>query len=115
MAVAGKTGTTEEYNDLWFVGYTPYYTCAVWSGYDNNEKLPDYARSFHRTWWRNVMSRIHADLEYAITVYPEDPVITEAPEDPGTEDPVITEPPEDPSGGGEDGYYDEESGMYIYY
>ena len=51
----------------------------------------------------------------AITVYPEDPVITEAPEDPGTEDPVITEPPEDPSGGGEDGYYDEESGMYIYY
>ena len=40
MAVAGKTGTTEAYNDLWFVGYTPYYTCAVWSGYDNNEKLP---------------------------------------------------------------------------
>ena len=41
MAVAGKTGTTEAYNDLWFVGYTPYYTCAVWSGYDNNEKLPE--------------------------------------------------------------------------
>ena len=41
MAVAGKTGTTEAYNDLWFVGYTPYYTCAVWSGYENNEKLPD--------------------------------------------------------------------------
>ena len=41
MPVAGKTGTTEAYNDLWFVGYTPYYTCAVWSGYDNNEKLPD--------------------------------------------------------------------------
>ena len=34
MPVAGKTGTTEAYNDLWFVGYTPYYTCAVWSGYD---------------------------------------------------------------------------------
>ena len=29
MSVAGKTGTTEGYNDLWFVGYTPYYTCAV--------------------------------------------------------------------------------------
>ena len=38
MTVAGKTGTTDAYNDLWFVGYTPYYTCAVWSGYDNNEK-----------------------------------------------------------------------------
>ena len=36
MPVAGKTGTTDAYNDLWFAGYTPYYTCAVWSGYDNN-------------------------------------------------------------------------------
>ena len=52
MPVAGKTGTTEAYNDLWFVGYTPYYTCAVWSGYDNNEKLPDYARNFHKALWK---------------------------------------------------------------
>lgn len=64
MAVAGKTGTTEDYNDLWFVGYTPYYTCAVWSGYDNNEKLPDYARDFHKGLWRKVMSRIHEGMEY---------------------------------------------------
>ena len=62
MAVAGKTGTTEAYNDLWFVGYTPYYTCAVWSGYDNNEKLPDYARNFHKKLWKKVMTRIHEDL-----------------------------------------------------
>ena len=62
MAVAGKTGTTEAYNDLWFVGYTPYYTCAVWSGYDNNEKLPDYARNFHKTLWKKVMTRIHEGL-----------------------------------------------------
>lgn len=64
MPVAGKTGTTEAYNDLWFVGYTPYYTCAVWSGYDNNEKLPDYARNFHKNLWRRVMNRIHQGLEY---------------------------------------------------
>lgn len=64
MPVAGKTGTTEAYNDLWFVGYTPYYTCTVWSGYDNNEKLPDYARSFHKNLWRRVMNRIHRGLEY---------------------------------------------------
>ena len=62
MAVAGKTGTTEAYNDLWFVGYTPYYTCAVWSGYDNNEKLPDYARNFHKNLWKKVMTRIHEGL-----------------------------------------------------
>ena len=62
MPVAGKTGTTEAYNDLWFVGYTPYYTCAVWSGYDNNEKLPDYARNFHKNLWKKVMTRIHEGL-----------------------------------------------------
>lgn len=62
MPVAGKTGTTEAYNDLWFVGYTPYYTCAVWSGYDNNEKLPDYARNFHKALWKKVMTRIHEGL-----------------------------------------------------
>ncbi|MBQ9064028.1 MAG: transglycosylase domain-containing protein [Blautia sp.] len=60
--VAGKTGTTEAYNDLWFVGYTPYYTCAVWSGYDNNEKIPDPARNFHKELWQKVMSRIHEGL-----------------------------------------------------
>ena len=62
MPAAGKTGTTEAYNDLWFVGYTPYYTCAVWSGFDNNEKLPEYARNFHKELWRKVMNRIHQDL-----------------------------------------------------
>ena len=62
MPVAGKTCTTEAYNDLWFVGYTPYYTCAVWSGYDNNEKLPDYARNFHKALWKKVMTRIHEGL-----------------------------------------------------
>ena len=62
MPAAGKTGTTEAYNDLWFVGYTPYYTCAVWSGYDNNEKLPTAARDFHKNLWTRVMNRIHEDL-----------------------------------------------------
>ena len=62
MTVAGKTGTTDAYNDLWFVGYTPYYTCAVWSGFDNNEKLPEDARDFHKNLWKKVMTRIHEDL-----------------------------------------------------
>ena len=62
MTVAGKTGTTDAYNDLWFVGYTPYYTCAVWSGFDNNEKLPEDARDFHKNLWKKVMTRIHEGL-----------------------------------------------------
>ena len=36
---AGKTGTTSEYHDAWFVGYTPNLSCAVWIGDDNNEPL----------------------------------------------------------------------------
>ena len=64
MTVAGKTGTTDDYNDLWFAGYTPYYTCTVWSGFDNNEKLPDdYSREFHKNLWKKVMTRIHEGLE----------------------------------------------------
>ncbi len=66
IPVAGKTGTTDAYNDLWFSGFTPYYTCTVWSGYDNNEKLPDsyMYRNFHKILWKKVMSRIHQDLPY---------------------------------------------------
>lgn len=66
MPVAGKTGTTEYYNNLWFAGYTPYYTCTVWAGYDNNERLPDQYmyRNYHKILWKSIMSRIHEDLEY---------------------------------------------------
>jgi penicillin-binding protein 1A len=35
VPVAGKTGTTENYGDAWFVGWTPDYTVAVWVGYPN--------------------------------------------------------------------------------
>ncbi|MGI6488523.1 MAG: penicillin-binding protein 1A [Syntrophomonadaceae bacterium] len=40
---AGKTGTTQEYRDAWFVGYTPQLSCAVWVGYDTQEKSVNIA------------------------------------------------------------------------
>lgn len=66
MAVAGKTGTTSDYRDVWFAGYTPYYTCSVWAGYDGNQILPksDIYRNYHKTLWRTIMNRIHEDLPY---------------------------------------------------
>lgn len=63
MAIAGKTGTTSDYNDVWFTGYTPYYTATVWTGYDNNTKLrKGEERSLAKKLWRGVMERIHEEL-----------------------------------------------------
>ncbi len=39
VPVAGKTGTTQGYKDAWFIGYTPFYTCGVWIGYDKDKSL----------------------------------------------------------------------------
>ncbi|NPA39806.1 MAG: PBP1A family penicillin-binding protein [Thermodesulfobacteria bacterium] len=39
VPVAGKTGTSQSYRDAWFIGYTPFYTCTVWVGYDEKESL----------------------------------------------------------------------------
>ena len=63
MPVAGKTGTTSNYNDLWFVGYTPYYTMGIWAGFDNNEEMPEEGtyREYHKTLWKAIMSRLTAD------------------------------------------------------
>ena len=63
MPIAGKTGTTSDYNDVWFSGYTPYYTATTWAGYDNNTKLSSTAeKNLAKTLWRAVMSRIHEEL-----------------------------------------------------
>lgn len=61
MPVAGKTGTTTSNVDLWFCGYTPYYTCAVWGGYDDNKSVSETSYRFRI--WRGIMDRIHDDLE----------------------------------------------------
>ena len=38
QSIGGKTGTTQDYRDAWFVGFTPKITCVVWIGYDSNSK-----------------------------------------------------------------------------
>ena len=63
MTIAGKTGTTSDYNDVWFSGYTPYYTCTTWTGYDNNVKLTSSSeKNLAKTLWKAVMEKVHADL-----------------------------------------------------
>ena len=62
MTVAGKTGTTSDDNDIWFAGYTPYLTATVWSGFDNNQTLPN--TSYHETLWSKIVSRIDETKGY---------------------------------------------------
>lgn len=61
MHVAGKTGTTNNDQDRYFVGYTPYYSCAVWVGYVHNQRIIASGNPA-ASMWQKVMSRIHADL-----------------------------------------------------
>lgn len=71
MSNAGKSGTTTSNNDIWFVGYTPYYTAGIWSGCDNNQKISAIgsSTSYHKIIWKNIMTRVHeglADTGFAI-------------------------------------------------
>lgn len=70
-AIAGKTGTTSDYVDVWFAGYTNYYTATTWAGYDNNVNMKDLAeKNLAKTLWRKVMEQVHADLPYSSFTMP---------------------------------------------
>lgn len=65
MAEAGKTGTSENSQDLWLEAYTPYYITGVWGGYDDKKPMANiYSQSWHNKLWKNIMTRLHADLPY---------------------------------------------------
>lgn len=78
MPVAGKTGTTSDYRDIWFAGYTPYCTCCIWGGYDNNDVLPDegengIGHTYVKVLWNSIMNRIHRDL--TPVAFPSDDIV----------------------------------------
>ncbi|MGI5982851.1 MAG: transglycosylase domain-containing protein [Sakamotonia sp.] len=64
MSNAGKSGTTTSNVDIWFVGYTPYYTAGIWSGCDDNQKISAIgsSTSYHKRIWRQIMTRVHEGL-----------------------------------------------------
>lgn len=69
MACAGKTGTTNDKKDGWFCGFTPYYTTAVWVGYDQPKPVSDlYGSTYPLRTWYEFMSSIHEELE--VTQFP---------------------------------------------
>lgn len=62
MPVAGKTGTTDDQKDAWFVGYTPYYSASVWIGSDQPVSLSSGSPAAAKL-WSTVMKRVHEDLQ----------------------------------------------------
>ncbi|MBX3166344.1 MAG: PBP1A family penicillin-binding protein [Candidatus Eremiobacteraeota bacterium] len=59
--VAGKTGTTDDSRDAWFVGFTPEYTLAVWVGNDDHSAMYDvFGGGLPATIWRRVMGHVVA-------------------------------------------------------
>ena len=61
MSQGGKTGTTNDERDRYFVGFTPYYCAAVWTGFRSNEQIWIGGNPAANL-WREVMSRVHANL-----------------------------------------------------
>ncbi len=79
MAAAGKTGTTDDKKDGWFVGYTPYYTTSVWVGYDLPRTLRDLSgATYPGRIWHNFMEELHEGLSYkAFPKYEEEKPVEE--------------------------------------
>ncbi len=62
ISTAGKTGTSSNNEDKWFVGYTPYYVCGVWTGYDTPTPLY-YTKNPSCILFDKIMERAHVGLD----------------------------------------------------
>ena len=75
MGIAGKTGSSSDYVDVWFAGFTPYYTCTTWAGYDNNVHMDtsnaNKETRVAQTLWRAIMKRVHEELPQKTFEQPE--------------------------------------------
>ena len=58
MTCAGKTGTTKNQRDGWFMGYTPYYTTGIWVGYDYPREMKDLMGNTYPGYiWKSFMEK----------------------------------------------------------
>ncbi len=69
-ATAGKTGTTDNDVDRWFVGFTPYYAATVWVGCDTPRSIAFFGANPCIPVWRKVMQQIHAEKNLAAKAFP---------------------------------------------
>ena len=62
--VAGKTGSTSEFKDRWYCGFTDYYTAAVWTGFDTPEVIYGISGNPASQLFKKVMQPLHRGLDY---------------------------------------------------
>ncbi len=63
MKIYAKTGTSNDQNDLWFVGGTPYYVASCWCGYEIQQPIASKHSGIALKMWGNVMSKVHSGLK----------------------------------------------------
>ena len=75
-ALAGKTGTTNDFTDAWFIGFSPSITCGVWVGFDDHRTLGDKEEGSHVALpiWMQFMSQALADRH--VEKFPDSPLLT---------------------------------------
>ena len=61
LTLAGKSGTTNDKKDLWFIGFSSNYTCGIWGGYDDNSAQSD--GTYVKKIWQKVMQEAHQEKE----------------------------------------------------
>lgn len=61
--LAAKSGTTNDNRDLWFVGFSGYYTLGVWGGFDDHSAQTD--GGYVKQIWQNVMEAAHVGKEWS--------------------------------------------------
>ncbi|MEE0954421.1 MAG: PBP1A family penicillin-binding protein [Eubacterium sp.] len=70
MPLAGKSGTTDHAENAWFIGYSPYYTCGVWGGYDDGRTQTD--TTYVKKIWKAAMQAANADVQNKAFEMPSD-------------------------------------------
>jgi penicillin-binding protein 1A len=120
--LGGKTGTTNDYTDAWFIGFSPSVTCGTWIGFDDRQTLGEKETGAKAAlpMWMDFMRAAIADkpdeafpegnepkkeLELPLTPPPETPVVKQIPKAPVEQDPDAIEPDENaaPKGAAGDG------------
>jgi penicillin-binding protein 1A len=81
--IAGKTGTSQNYRDAWFIGYSSYYVLTVWAGNDDNSPTKRVTGGgLPAQIWKDVMAPAHQDLEWKpLPGEPIEDVLANAPRD----------------------------------